>query len=1431
MQLAAIRQILDWVKEGREIIPLTGAGISIESGIPPMAELTRYLAKVQAYIRFRVFRDRPAVAEDNDPPLWPTYLYTYLAELGWPDPGQLDTDLWHWLKKEGCASLQLPTEIPHLWMDLLVENEILHNLESLDSKLVGWLKRLSGRSDDRESIATAEPPGDVGYRLLHLRGSYWKGLLSSLTRSDPDLIDALFQRLVRRRRPGSSHRFLALLAPQLRIQLVLTLNFDQLLEAALKLEGIRPAVYGVAGGAPLPYPALIQEDLSIVKLHGSAFGLMVGDQLDRPVDRETRARFRDYLPHQPVLLVLGVSGWDQRVIDLLELVEEKEGDILWLHFEPDGPAAPVRWLAQKWRQDRRPSELKWLRVQSPGAFLKELYRHRSLSHPSCGRPLLTDDPRPIAERPTPKQPDAAESSPPIVVFEDEGESIGLGASRALSDLAAAGAERYRTIWIDMEAMYTEDDLVVEIFSRLRQFDPFLPPEILPAERSSGSRKIRRRLFAALGRGRYLIAFNAVGSFGRAPTQHHRREKVAEDEHFDKGIQLVTHLIEDVDREPWLLKDSILAFAVDKPRCRTEEETRRHLERMQPLLDLRSRISGSPLIRWHEVTAAVGPDPGMIDPGSDDGKGLFLLSAFRRRRSYIAMRRLLPEILGIQRGREGTAVDDQLADWERRGLILRAEGGEYWMSRGFRNAIYTRDEEPIRGSGLVDVGTAADLEARLERFLRSIQVHHWIAGYYEERFSSSRETFALIELIYHRVSALRYATRLSRCWSDCGALPSERLPAVAPVWTRLFGKEPPSLEGIDALRLTMTRALCGLFHRQRERLLRTVPGPALVGMVNWIGSHELDNFRRATCLWKPAGQVPSDRGEVAPVSEIEPVIEDEVGRLGRTLDDIACEVHLDRLEIEKLIDLRFGRPSQPPEVVAAPATEVGRRLEGVIETLRGRFSRGALDEGDCRRFEALFEVAAQSRFLCPEIGQEIADLIDLGSPTVLKAAGSGPSGVHAVEAGVARLRADLYLSGVSPWDAKGWPLAGYLKTRERAQNANDQCDLALRALEAMPSDGEQKWLHDSPVPLVSYLHSLKGRAHYLQGDFVNAFAMLDRSRGGLAENLEANRSALAVSLLRLAECLMVRADYKIIAWCQEATGTSESGVGRNGGIEDLSEEGQRKLAGADATSAVVDTLLGQCISNWSERLLQSLTFSPRPSVDSWQGVLRGAWRGLGTAHELLDQVERVLEYARRNLEWWACLYQLRAQIEIERLLLTVTGHPTFERGNHSEERRYIARFREALRSGLRSVRRGLDLLLPREGMRTEEGLRGNRMVCRFLRQWVELMVCGAYLSLFVRQQGIRQIGDELWEQWIFLNQREGIVKLPSAEPVESWFKSAHKKLQSTWSPSLQTRGRVLAAISDCMRTAGDERPGGSALNALIAATCEPEDEGTLIPGPP
>src|SRR5690349_14701703 len=80
---------------GRSIIPIVGAGLSADSGIPTITSVVRYFAKFQQFLNHRAFLPRlqgPGkleawVRELGDQP------WKYVQGCGWPDRYDLNQDL------------------------------------------------------------------------------------------------------------------------------------------------------------------------------------------------------------------------------------------------------------------------------------------------------------------------------------------------------------------------------------------------------------------------------------------------------------------------------------------------------------------------------------------------------------------------------------------------------------------------------------------------------------------------------------------------------------------------------------------------------------------------------------------------------------------------------------------------------------------------------------------------------------------------------------------------------------------------------------------------------------------------------------------------------------------------------------------------------------------------------------------------------------------------------------------------------------------------------------------------------------------------------------------------------------------------------------------------------------------------------------------
>lgn len=186
--------------------------------------------------------------------------------------------------------------------------------------------------------------------------------MNGVNNSDPylgapdfNVLDSYFQFLVRGKEPSLAHRMLAALADQLRIQLVLTTNFDDLIEQAFAKSGVRLDCFEVHRNAGLPSPRLLLGQPSVVKLHGSRYGLRADWSLnDYPTESDKRA-FVSYLAGEDLmeddkweatpkdsntdrvgLLVAGYSASDKRIRGMLKeaLIRLPQLEVFWFCHTP-----------------------------------------------------------------------------------------------------------------------------------------------------------------------------------------------------------------------------------------------------------------------------------------------------------------------------------------------------------------------------------------------------------------------------------------------------------------------------------------------------------------------------------------------------------------------------------------------------------------------------------------------------------------------------------------------------------------------------------------------------------------------------------------------------------------------------------------------------------------------------------------------------------------------------------------------------------------------------------------------------------------------------------------------------------------------------------------------------------------------------------------
>ena len=262
---------------GKQIVPLVGAGISVASGIPTIPEIESYL---EDCIKL-------AVRTSKDP-------YHWTPEIGWPDL------------------------------------QFFRHQTTLPPKI----ERI-----DKFSISAAGAVAD------------WRNSLDFLSRLDLNqarrigppnngILDSFFGHLTQGKIPNLCHRMIANLAANGRVELILTTNFDELIEAAIEEQlSLRLTTIALHHSTQLPPFSTFdgkESKLTLLKLHGGRYGLRADDSIDVPASELEKLRFKQYF-HPPEaqrstssLLVAGLSFGEKRLESLIKELRYEGGPNIFL---------------------------------------------------------------------------------------------------------------------------------------------------------------------------------------------------------------------------------------------------------------------------------------------------------------------------------------------------------------------------------------------------------------------------------------------------------------------------------------------------------------------------------------------------------------------------------------------------------------------------------------------------------------------------------------------------------------------------------------------------------------------------------------------------------------------------------------------------------------------------------------------------------------------------------------------------------------------------------------------------------------------------------------------------------------------------------------------------------------------------------------------
>jgi hypothetical protein len=860
--LPAIAQVINALRETwysrRSVVPIVGAAISLDSGIPIITSVVRYFGKLHQYIENRAYlrcaKGRymgvdPLVVRNEEYKEQP---WKFIEDFGWPDRFQLNQDLLKVLENGDSD-------------DKTVEAAVRTGLDSVLGKLnqrgndrYDEIRKdlLEGLLDIKNHVAAANVPYNAAGRLkvnvleaiashenkslvqnvliklreqvehrLRRRHSNstafdlvgdWKKLIQHFTNYQGDYADALFSRFCSGRGPSDSHRYLAFLVKLLGIKTVFTFNFDELIERSLEGEGIHPRVFAMEHGVGLPHAALVRDAVSVVKLHGNNHALLVDERLDHPLSKEYKSRFNNLVKENPLLLVIGCSGDDHRLQDLIRFVlrdssEPSKPRVLWLHFE----AKPPAFLSD----DIQKGTVLPCMTNHPGASLAHCYQALTNRHPASAVPYLVHHERPLLLGKEPKwiqqltHEDCRVAILSTLDGADEDSYPRHIASRALIDLSNYWVrDGYHTIWIELEREYTLAGVVGCIIDQCRRFDVSLAPCVLPVDDKGVPEVALRRVEHALRRTRYFVAFEGLETYLWPPTTHHGETNRSTQRGTDRLNNLKDFLIRLVDGR-LNLGETRIALSIDSPKRRSDDEDKRRVELFCGIIeDIKKAALHQGVVDYKEgATKTVKycqvfdettissdnrtsyPLPtlkiAIVDafnkwikapPHNATGPRnsacwaciLLTLSTFRRTRSLAVLRRMLKPLLGSAENIDAVLAalsddDTPSVDVAPFGLIA-LEGGAYWFSRPVRNYLYGRASNYVLTKHMRDLLTppepsAADpkaVENTVTQLVLQATMHQRISRtYYMQNYLLSRDNSSFLEACYHRISSIRTLTKL------------------------------------------------------------------------------------------------------------------------------------------------------------------------------------------------------------------------------------------------------------------------------------------------------------------------------------------------------------------------------------------------------------------------------------------------------------------------------------------------------------------------------------------------------------------------------------------------------------------------------------------------------------------------------------------------
>ncbi|OWK46474.1 SIR2 family protein [Fimbriiglobus ruber] len=890
---------------GRTIVPLFGAGCSYDAGMPVVTGIQRYLYKFRCYLDKYLLMGASDILTDSRlrNSLFIKFLHkkldlfkrtpsTFLHIFGWP--GRFD------IHAEIAATL---SEYD------VVEDRINKAKERIiaSSRHRYQANRLKLCLDVYKQNKPNEPQYDFNYDINWYLED-WRDTISHFTDHDADLADALFSRLHIDRPPALAHQYAAFLTRLNVWTILLTFNFDQYFEIALRQQDIPHRVFALEEGMQFPGELLTRNTTAVLKLHGDTHRLLLDYRLEEPLTRDYLKRLQQCLQGRgsmpPLLVVLGCSGADRRVRSVVEHFanqkkQEELKTVAWIHFDKEAP--------DFFREDGIGSSVSACRALNPGYFLKALYGRMAGRYPASRVPYLTHSERPFGFdsgetglKVRKKVLDQIKDQPFAVIngFDPAATHV-VGcfpaeatASQHLAEFLRVHSGIHHVIWVDLEACYSLADVIVMIVDQAKRYDtattPFAMGQDSVKPNQDGSccnldidrnplsdevvDRAVQRVLRILQRAHFLLAFDGLETLTWPPTAHHgdvEKTRVYMGTHLKDVMAFFKRLASHRAK----FHGSRVVISIDTPHPR-------HAPGLicPPCLDqgLIEKLKSDKA--WIDLTtnSTVTVKDLLDDIGSNPNRdqAVFRLSCFRRTRNLVEIRQAF-----VDDANRCKDVIDACCIENR--LLFHVEGDGLWMNRSRRNAIYshfTNHTSQVRMDEVVrnepnDDHPSGEL-ARKNKFgeavrqtFRAFTEHDCIATTYFETYLASKDAAAFFEYVYHRVSSIRYLSKTCVLVGvDCGAAqqalvkddwtlrknPNYGDDVGGMLWKDFFANTEDLSKQLAAVLQARYEFLLDAWRQSADSLRYQAPAGQIIFWVRWLLSDDFDRMFPEKLAGKIAG---------------------------------------------------------------------------------------------------------------------------------------------------------------------------------------------------------------------------------------------------------------------------------------------------------------------------------------------------------------------------------------------------------------------------------------------------------------------------------------------------------------------------------------------------------------------------------------------------